>query len=134
MVVRILWSFVAIVTIYVIAIFFFPAKADEIGEVLGIKQMNLVLRELRDGGMQDVEIVIDGGTSGYLGGLQEKVDSAKGAVEQTKATIETKVEQTKKVVDSVQKAAGAIQEVKNNVGELTTLSGSSGTGSGTSAS
>lgn len=45
---KILWSFVAIVTIYVIAIFFFPAKADEIGEILGIKQLNLVLREIRD--------------------------------------------------------------------------------------
>jgi hypothetical protein len=59
MIVRILWSFVAIVTIYVIAIFFFPTKADEVGEVLGIKQMNLVLRELRDGGAKDVEIIVD---------------------------------------------------------------------------
>lgn len=87
MIVKVLWSFVAVVTLYVIAIFFFPTQADEVGDLLGIRELNSVLREIQQGGVEDAKISIDGGTSGYLNEFQTKIDTARDAVEKTKATI-----------------------------------------------
>ncbi len=125
MIARILWSFVLVATLYVLAVFFQPQKADELGDVFGIKQFNVILREAKSGGAQDIKMNLDSGSGGYLGEFQGTVNQARDVVETTKSTIETKVNQTKKVVDSVQKTAGAIEELKSNVSDLTTLSGTS---------
>lgn len=134
MIARILWSFVLVTTLYVVAVFARPADADKLGEALGILPLNAVLREVKEGGSQDVRVSLDAGSGGYLQDFQSTVDSARTAVESTRATIETKVQQTKKVAESVEKTAGAIEELRSNVSELTTLSGSNGSGSTASGS
>lgn len=129
MIARILWSFVLVATLYVLAVFFVPAKADELADVFGIKSFNLILREAKSGGAEDIKMNLDSGSGGYLNELQGTVNDARKAVEATKATMQTKVEQTKKVVNSVQKTAGAIEELKSSVSDLTSLTGSTASGS-----
>ena len=55
MIARILWSFVLVAILYVLAVFFQPQKADELGDVFGIKQFNVILREAKNGGAQDID-------------------------------------------------------------------------------
>lgn len=66
MIARILWSFVLVATSYVLAVFFMPEKADELGDVFGIKEFNVILREAKTGGAQDIKLNLDSGSGGYL--------------------------------------------------------------------
>ncbi|MFZ3233528.1 MAG: hypothetical protein WA194_08660 [Patescibacteria group bacterium] len=66
MIARILWSFILVATCYVLAVFFMPEKADELGDVFGIKQFNVILREAKSGGAQDIKMNLDSGSGGYL--------------------------------------------------------------------
>ncbi len=66
MIVRILWSFVLVATCYVLAVFLVPDKADELGDVFGIKEFNVILREAKEGGAQDIRVNLDSGSGGYL--------------------------------------------------------------------
>lgn len=134
MIARILWSFVLVTTLYVVAVFVRPADADKLGEALGILPLNAVLREAKEGGSQDIRVNLEAGTGGIYGDFQDKLKMTREAVDATKSTIQLKVDQANQAVTSVQNAAGAIEKAKNDISVLATLSGSSGTGSTASGS
>lgn len=133
MIAKILWSFILLSTVYVAAIFLAPAQADEVGDLLGIRPFNDVLREVKKGGSQDIALPktfdeLNEG-SGALQKLKQVKNAVETKVEQTRNVVETKVEQTRNVVKSVEKTANAIDELQKNVSELTSLSGTSASGS-----
>ena len=56
MLAKILWSFVLVSTLYLVSVFFAPTQADRIGDLLGIRPINDVLRNVKAGGSQDVRV------------------------------------------------------------------------------
>lgn len=126
-----LWSVLALITVYVVSVFFWPTQADSIAARLGFGALNTELRaiKLRLDGIPDTKLpslsvplpseVFSSGSVGAT--VKNIVDTAKRGgevIDTAKTLVNTKVEQIEATRKSFEETQNAIQTLQGNIKSL----------------